>query len=94
MTVWSVIGAGVAGLTVATELVSRGADVQIFDPAGAPPWIPMVAEINCQQFCTDSVYDVVKSENFCAVSCCFRMEFEFIRIFGIDPGFSLASTCS
>ncbi len=36
MTVWSVIGAGVAGLTVATELVSRGADVQIFDPAGAP----------------------------------------------------------
>ncbi len=36
MTVWSVIGAGVAGLTVATELVSRGADVQIFDPAGPP----------------------------------------------------------
>nr|WP_321249929.1 FAD-dependent oxidoreductase [uncultured Ruegeria sp.] len=36
MTVWSVIGAGVAGLTVATELASRGADVQIFDPAGPP----------------------------------------------------------
>ncbi|MFV0514688.1 MAG: FAD-dependent oxidoreductase [Jhaorihella sp.] len=36
MTVWSVIGAGVAGLAVATELVERGAEVQVFDPAGPP----------------------------------------------------------
>ncbi len=32
----SVIGAGVAGLAVATELADRGAQVQIFDPAGPP----------------------------------------------------------
>lgn len=32
----SIIGAGVAGLTIASELVSRGATVQIFDPAGPP----------------------------------------------------------
>ncbi|EEE37929.1 glycine oxidase ThiO [Rhodobacteraceae bacterium KLH11] len=36
MTVWSVIGAGVAGLAVASELVARGAQVQLFDPAGPP----------------------------------------------------------
>ncbi|MFY0619898.1 FAD-dependent oxidoreductase [Shimia sp.] len=36
MTIYSVIGAGVAGLTVATELVERGAEVQVFDPAGPP----------------------------------------------------------
>ncbi|WP_170396804.1 FAD-dependent oxidoreductase [Ruegeria arenilitoris] len=36
MTVWSVIGAGVAGLAVASELVSREAKVQIFDPSGPP----------------------------------------------------------
>ncbi|MEO0370878.1 MAG: FAD-dependent oxidoreductase, partial [Pseudomonadota bacterium] len=36
MSVWSIIGAGVAGLTVASEMVSRGARVQIFDPAGPP----------------------------------------------------------
>ena len=36
MTVWSVIGAGVAGLAVASELVSRGAKVQVFDPGGPP----------------------------------------------------------
>lgn len=36
MTVWSVIGSGVAGLAVASELVSRGAQVQIFDPGGPP----------------------------------------------------------
>lgn len=36
MKTWSVIGAGVAGLTAATELVRRGAQVQIFDPAGPP----------------------------------------------------------
>ncbi len=36
MTVWSVIGSGVAGLAVASELVSRGAKVQVFDPAGPP----------------------------------------------------------
>lgn len=36
MTLYSVIGAGVAGLAVATELVERGAEVQIFDPAGPP----------------------------------------------------------
>ncbi len=36
MTVWSVIGAGVAGLAVATELADRGAEVQLFDPAGPP----------------------------------------------------------
>ncbi len=36
MTLWSVIGAGVAGLAVATELASRGEQVQVFDPAGAP----------------------------------------------------------
>ena len=36
MTVWSVIGAGVAGLAVASELVSRGARVQVFEPGGLP----------------------------------------------------------
>ncbi|WP_342075730.1 FAD-dependent oxidoreductase [Yoonia sp. SS1-5] len=36
MSIWSVIGAGVAGLAVATELVSRGARVEVFDPAGPP----------------------------------------------------------
>jgi len=36
MTVWSVIGAGVAGLAVASELVSRGAKVQVLDPGGPP----------------------------------------------------------
>lgn len=36
MTLWSVIGAGVAGLAVATELVARGASVQVFDPSGPP----------------------------------------------------------
>ncbi|AAV93377.1 FAD-dependent oxidoreductase [Ruegeria pomeroyi] len=36
MTLWSVIGAGVAGLTVATEMVARGARVQVFDPGGPP----------------------------------------------------------
>lgn len=36
MTVWSVIGAGVAGLTVASELVARGVKVQVFDPGGPP----------------------------------------------------------
>ncbi len=36
MTLYSVIGAGVAGLAVATELVERGAKIQIFDPSGPP----------------------------------------------------------
>lgn len=36
MTRWSIIGAGVAGLAVATEMVARGAKVQLFDPAGPP----------------------------------------------------------
>ncbi|WP_170564146.1 FAD-dependent oxidoreductase [Ruegeria atlantica] len=36
MTVWSIIGAGVAGLAVASELVSRGAKVRVFDPGGHP----------------------------------------------------------
>ncbi|MCX8953096.1 glycine oxidase ThiO [Ruegeria sp. NA] len=36
MTLWSVIGAGVAGLAVASELMSRGARVQVFDPGGPP----------------------------------------------------------
>lgn len=36
MTTWSVIGAGVAGLTVASELTARGAKVQVFDPKGPP----------------------------------------------------------
>lgn len=36
MAVYSVVGAGVAGLCVATELVTRGAEVQIFDPGGPP----------------------------------------------------------
>ncbi|SDD66377.1 FAD-dependent oxidoreductase [Ruegeria marina] len=36
MMLWSVIGAGVAGLAVATELVARGAQVQVFDPSGPP----------------------------------------------------------
>ena len=36
MTVWSVIGAGVAGLAVASELTARGAQVQMFDPGGPP----------------------------------------------------------
>ena len=31
-----VLGAGVAGLAVATELVSRGAEVELVDPAGGP----------------------------------------------------------
>ncbi|MGR3513466.1 MAG: FAD-dependent oxidoreductase [Paracoccaceae bacterium] len=31
-----VLGAGVAGLTVATELVARGAAVEVVDPAGGP----------------------------------------------------------
>lgn len=36
MSVFSVIGAGVAGLAVATELVERGADVTLYDRAGPP----------------------------------------------------------
>lgn len=36
MTVWSVIGAGITGLAVATELSGRGAKVQVFDPSGQP----------------------------------------------------------
>lgn len=36
MTCFTVIGAGVAGLAVATELVERGAEVQVFDPSGPP----------------------------------------------------------
>ena len=36
MTLYSVIGAGVAGLAVASELVSRGARVEVFDPGGPP----------------------------------------------------------
>ncbi|MBT3142196.1 FAD-dependent oxidoreductase [Phaeobacter gallaeciensis] len=32
----AVIGAGVAGLAVATELVARGAKVDVYDPAGPP----------------------------------------------------------
>ncbi|WP_299081101.1 FAD-dependent oxidoreductase [uncultured Ruegeria sp.] len=36
MTLWSVIGSGVAGLAVASELVARGARVQVFDPGGPP----------------------------------------------------------
>ena len=36
MTTYSVIGAGIAGLAVATELVARDADVQVFDPSGPP----------------------------------------------------------
>jgi glycine oxidase len=36
VTTWSVIGAGVCGLAVATELAGRGAKVQVFDPAGPP----------------------------------------------------------
>ncbi|MEM9580809.1 MAG: FAD-dependent oxidoreductase [Pseudomonadota bacterium] len=36
MTLYSVIGAGVAGLAVATELLARGAKVQVFDPSGPP----------------------------------------------------------
>ena len=36
MTTWSVIGAGVAGLAVASELVSRGTRVEVFDPGGPP----------------------------------------------------------
>ncbi|MBC9245378.1 FAD-dependent oxidoreductase [Paracoccus sp. 11-3] len=32
----SVLGAGVAGLTIATELVRRGAKVQLIDPNGGP----------------------------------------------------------
>lgn len=36
MSDFSIIGAGVAGLAVATELVERGAKVQVFDPAGPP----------------------------------------------------------
>ncbi|CUK13473.1 Glycine oxidase [Ruegeria denitrificans] len=36
MTVWSVIGAGVAGLAVASELASRGERVEVFDPGGPP----------------------------------------------------------
>lgn len=33
---YSIIGAGVAGLSVATELLARGAKVEIYDPEGAP----------------------------------------------------------
>ena len=33
---FSVIGSGVAGLAVASELAARGAKVQVFDPAGPP----------------------------------------------------------
>ncbi|MEM6375718.1 MAG: FAD-dependent oxidoreductase [Pseudomonadota bacterium] len=33
---FSILGGGVAGLSVASELVARGAAVQVFDPAGAP----------------------------------------------------------
>lgn len=36
MSLFSIKGAGVGGLAVATELVLRGAQVQIFDPAGLP----------------------------------------------------------
>lgn len=36
MSVITILGAGVAGLAVATELTARGAQVQIHDPAGAP----------------------------------------------------------
>ncbi|WP_425043337.1 FAD-dependent oxidoreductase [Primorskyibacter sp. S87] len=36
MTQYSVIGAGVAGLCVATELVARGATVEVYDPGGPP----------------------------------------------------------
>lgn len=36
MTVATVIGAGVAGLCVATELVARGCEVTVFDPAPRP----------------------------------------------------------
>ena len=36
MTIWSVIGSGVAGLCVASELVGRGAKVQVYDPGGPP----------------------------------------------------------
>jgi len=36
VTVWSVIGSGVAGLAVASELAARGARVQVFDPGGPP----------------------------------------------------------
>ncbi|SPJ27061.1 FAD-dependent oxidoreductase [Falsiruegeria mediterranea] len=36
MSDFSVIGAGVAGLAVATELVARGATVDVYDPAGPP----------------------------------------------------------
>ncbi|MEM9910999.1 MAG: FAD-dependent oxidoreductase [Pseudomonadota bacterium] len=32
----SILGGGVAGLSVASELSARGAQVQVFDPAGAP----------------------------------------------------------
>lgn len=36
MSVIRILGAGVAGLTVATELVNRGAEVEIVDPSGGP----------------------------------------------------------
>lgn len=36
MSHWTVIGAGVAGLAVATELTHRGASVAIYDPGGLP----------------------------------------------------------
>lgn len=36
MTLYTVIGAGVVGLAVATELNARGAEVQIYDPSGPP----------------------------------------------------------
>ena len=32
----TILGAGVAGLTAATELVARGAEVRLIDPAGGP----------------------------------------------------------
>ena len=36
MSSYTIIGAGVAGLTVATALHAQGADVAIYDPNGAP----------------------------------------------------------
>lgn len=36
MSLWTIIGAGVAGLAVATELAERGAAVQVYDRNGPP----------------------------------------------------------
>ncbi len=36
MSLIRILGAGVAGLTVATELAARGASIEIVDPAGSP----------------------------------------------------------